>query len=301
MLSVRQNRMFRELLEKPDPIVMVGAHDGLGARLVEEAGFDAVWASGFEISASHAVPDASVLTMTEVLAAARVMNKAVRIPVVVDCDTGFGNAINAIRTVHCFEEAGLAGVCIEDNVFPKHCSFYPGVPRELADLKEHRLKVQAICEARENPDFVIIARTEALIAGRGLDEALHRARAYADEGADAILVHSSLSTSEEVEAFACRWNRPVPLICVPTTYDTVSVDQLASAGFKVIIFANHALRASVRAMQETLRTLRQARTASAVRPCIARLSEIYRLVHLDSHFAHERKYLPARVPVCDTE
>jgi phosphoenolpyruvate phosphomutase len=170
---------LRRLFASPTPIVIAGAHDGLTARLVEEAGFDGVWASGFEISASHGVPDASILTMTDTLAASRIMADAVKVPVIADCDTGFGNSINAIRTVQAFEAAGMAGLCIEDNVFPKRCSFYPGVKRLLADIDEHALKIRAAINAGSR-DFVVIARTEALIAGWGLEEALRRGRAYAD-------------------------------------------------------------------------------------------------------------------------
>src|SRR4051794_13071509 len=162
---------LRRLLASPGPIVLAGAHDGLSARLVQDAGFEGVWASGFEISAAHGVPDASILTMTEMLAASRQMSEAVAIPVIADCDTGFGNAINVIRTVRAFEAADVAGICIEDNVFPKRCSFYPGVKRLLADTDEQTLKIRAAVDAG-SPDFVVIARTEALIAGWGLEEAL---------------------------------------------------------------------------------------------------------------------------------
>src|SRR5262245_26820397 len=160
---------LRRLLSSPGPIVIAGAHDGLSARLVEEAGFHGVWASGFEISASYGVPDASILTMTETLNASRIMSEAVQIPVIADCDTGFGNAINAIRTVKAFEAAGAAGLCIEDNLYPKRCSFYPGVKRMLANADEQALKIRAAVTAGTR-DFVVIARTEALIAGWGLDE-----------------------------------------------------------------------------------------------------------------------------------
>src|SRR5256885_16817381 len=169
---------LRRLLAAPSPIVLAGAHDALTARLVQEAGFEGVWASGFEISASHGVPDASILTMSEMLQASQRMADAVGIPVVADCDTGFGNAINAIRTVAAFERAGVAGICIEDNVFPKRCSFYPGVKRALTDVDEQALKICAAIGARATTDFVVVARTEALIAGWGLDEALQRGRAY---------------------------------------------------------------------------------------------------------------------------
>lgn len=282
---------LRRLFASPGPIVIAGAHDGLTARLVEESGFDGVWASGFEISAGHGVPDASILTMSEMLAASRLMNEAVGIPVVADCDTGFGNAINAIRTVQAFEAAGVAGLSIEDNIFPKRCSFYPGVKRQLTDIDEQALKIRAAVNAGTE-DFVVIARTEALIAGWGLEEALRRGRAYADAGADAILIHSNQSTLEDVARFAEEWDRLTPLVCVPTTYKTATVDELARRGFKMVIFANHGLRAAIRAVQETLETLRRTGSAASVDDRIVPLTEVYRLVNLDELKAKEREYLP---------
>lgn len=282
---------LRRLLAAPGPIVIAGAHDGLSARLVEEAGFDGVWASGFEISASYGVPDASILTMTETLDAARMMSEAVGIPVIADCDTGFGNAINAIRTAQAFAAAGAAGICIEDNVYPKRCSFYPGVKRQLADVDEQALKIRAAIQAGSS-EFVVIARTEALIAGWGLDEALRRGRAFADAGADAVLIHSSQSTVDEVARFAEEWDRLTPLVCVPTTYHSATVDELARIGFKMVIFANQGLRSSIRAVQETLKTLRQAGSASAVNDRIVSLSEVYRLVNLNQLKADEHAFLP---------
>jgi phosphoenolpyruvate phosphomutase len=282
---------LRQLLSSPGCIVIAGAHDGLSARLVEEAGFHGVWASGFEISASHGVPDASILTMTETLEAARTMSHAVGIPVIADCDTGFGNAINAIRTVQTFEAAGVAGVCIEDNVYPKRCSFYPGVKRQLADVDEQVLKIRAAIHAGSR-DFVVIARTEALIAGWGLDEALRRGRAFADAGADAVLIHSSQSTVDEVARFAGEWDRLTPLVCVPTTYHGTTVEELARLGFKMVIFANQGLRASIRATQDTLAAIRRTGTASAVDERIVPLSEVYRLVNLNQLKSDETAYLP---------
>jgi phosphoenolpyruvate phosphomutase len=282
---------LRRLLASPGPIVLAGAHDGLSARLVQDAGFHGVWASGFEISASHGVPDASILTMSETLEATRVMCGAAGIPVIADCDTGFGNAINAIRTVQAFEAAGAAGLCIEDNIYPKRCSFYPGVKRLLADVDEQALKIRAAVDAGSR-DFVVIARTEALIAGWGLDEALRRGRAYADAGADAVLVHSSQSTVDDVARFAEQWDRLTPLVCVPTTYHTVTVDELARIGFKIVIWANQGLRASIRAVQQTLGALRETGTASTIDDRLVPLSEVYRLVNLETLKADERTYLP---------
>src|SRR5262245_54071929 len=173
------------LLRGAKVVLAAGAHDALSARLAEEAGFDAIWASGFGISAVQAVPDANILTLTETLEAVRRIVQGVRIPVVADCDNGYGNAINVMRTAAEFERAGAAGICIEDNEFPKRCSFYAGVRRDLVPAEEHARKVEAATAARSDPGFAVIARTEALIVGLGIDEALGRAHAYADAGADA--------------------------------------------------------------------------------------------------------------------
>src|SRR5215467_16384669 len=166
------------LLKGAKVVLAAGAHDALSARLAEEAGFDAIWASGFGISAVQAVPDANILTLTETLDAVRRICDAVRIPVIADCDNGYGNAINVIRTASEFERAGAAGICIEDNEFPKRCSFYSGVRRDLVPTLEHARKIEAACSARHRRDFTVIARTAALIAGLGLEEALRRAQAY---------------------------------------------------------------------------------------------------------------------------
>src|SRR6058998_905872 len=212
----------RLLLRGPKIVLAAGAHDALSAKLAERAGFDAVWASGFGISAVQAVPDANILTLTETLEAVRRIVDAVGIPVVADCDNGYGNAINVMRTVGEFERAGAAGVCIEDNDFPKRCSFYVGVRRDLVAVDEHARKIEAATAARRDSRFVVIARTEALIAGLGLAEALGRARAYAAAGADAVLVHSKARDFRELASFAAAWDGRVPLVAVPTTYPGVT-------------------------------------------------------------------------------
>ncbi|PYH81525.1 Phosphoenolpyruvate/pyruvate domain-containing protein [Aspergillus uvarum CBS 121591] len=201
--------------------------------------------------------------MSETLEAAQRMAEAVTCPVVADCDNGFGNAINVMRTVTQCERAGLAEVCIEDNIFPKRRSFYEGVQRELTAPHEHALKIQSAVEARTDPDFVVIARTEAFIAGRTKDEALERARAYADAGADAVVVHSKSDSFEELRQFAAAWDRSssCALVADPTTYEDTSAGELFAAGFRVVVFANQALRAAVRAMQDAMVALRRERGA----------------------------------------
>jgi phosphoenolpyruvate phosphomutase len=273
------------------PAVLAGAHDGLTARLVEEAGFDAVWASGFEISASHGVPDASILTMTDLLAAARQMRQATTLPIVADCDGGFGNAINVIHMVRVYEQAGVTALCIEDRPFPKRCSFYDQTGAALTPVDEQALKIRAACEARADRDTVIIARTEALVLGAGVDEALARAHAYADAGADALLIHSNRPTAEEVLAFARAWTRPLPLVAVPTTYADADLDTLWAGGFRMVIFANHGLRAAIRSVRETLCELRASGRARSVEDRIATLGDVFKLVRLDQMRDDESRYV----------
>ncbi|MGH7274154.1 MAG: isocitrate lyase/phosphoenolpyruvate mutase family protein [Nitrospiria bacterium] len=289
-------KRFREMLKQPGMIVLAGAHNALSAKLVERAGFEAVWASGFEISAAWGVPDASFLTMTENLQVVKQISDAASIPVIADCDTGYGNAINVMRTVEEYEQAGIAGISIEDNIFPKRCSFYMGVQRELVPVEEHAAKIRAAKAAQRGTDFVIIARTEALIAGLGMEEALTRARAYAQAGADAILVHSKASTFDELRSFSRLWSSSkvgCPLVVVPTTFPTVTVPELQDAGFKVVIFANHAVRASIKAMGETLTTLRQKATIRAVSDRIVPLEAVYDLMGLEELKAREQQFLSA--------
>jgi phosphoenolpyruvate phosphomutase len=293
MANTDQAARFRAALKRPGPILVGGAHNPLSARLVQEAGFDAVWASGFEISASQGVPDANILSFSENLEVARGIAGAVSLPVIADCDSGFGNAVNVIRTVREYEDAGIAAICIEDNVFPKRCSFYSGSRRELVSPEEHAGKIRACKTAQRNPDTFIIARTEALIAGWGEAEALHRARMYADAGADAVLIHSKSKTLDELAAARSRWDRDTPLVIVPTIFPTASADDCYEAGFKIVIFANHGLRAAIKAMQETLGQLTRTRRIADVEDRLVPLKEVYRLVGVDEMNAQEKDFLPA--------
>jgi phosphoenolpyruvate phosphomutase len=286
-------RQLRELLRRPGAIVAIGAHDALSARLIERAGFDAVWASGFAISAAQfALPDANVLSMTESLEIIRQMIRATALPVIADIDNGYGNAINVMRTITEYEAAGVAAISIEDNIFPKRCSFYSGVQRELVSIDEHCGKIRAAKRAQRSAEFLVIARTEALIAGWGMEEAMQRASAYADAGADAILIHSKAPTAAEVTEFARRWSRDTPLVVVPTTYASTPLQTLEAAGFKMVIFANHPVRAAITAMKETLASLRAHGTASLLDPHIASLEEVYELVGVTELQAAEQEFLP---------
>ncbi len=283
---------LRTLLQRSGIIKAVGAHDALSAKIIEDAGFDAVWASGFGISASlKCIPDASFITSTEQLEVERHMAEVISIPIIADCDTGYGNALNVMRTVQDRERAGVAAICMEDNVFPKRCSFYAGVRRELISIEEHCGKIKAAKSAQTIPDFVIIARTEALIAGWGQEEALKRAEAYADAGADAVLIHSKSKTFAELKAVADAFSGKVPLVVVPTIFDGTTADELEQGGFKIVIYANQMVRASIHAMQDSLRTIKQDTRPGSVNDRIVALDEVYRLVGVPQMKQDEKEFL----------
>ncbi|HEY5726315.1 MAG TPA: isocitrate lyase/phosphoenolpyruvate mutase family protein, partial [Methylomirabilota bacterium] len=285
--------LLRSLLRRPGLVPMVGAHDALSARLIEAAGFPLVWSSSFAVSAAQrAMPDVNLLTMTENLETARYINDAVSVPVIADADNGYGNAVNVVRTVEEYERAGVAGICMEDNVFPKKCSLYPGMRRELLSVDEFAGKIRAAVKTRRDPDFVVIARVEALIAGWGMKEALRRAHAYADAGADMILMHSKSKTAAEVLEFMRLWERPTPVVVVPTLYPSVTFEELEGAGVKMVIWANQVLRGAVRGMETTLGTLARERRLDALDPHIVPLEEIYRHVGVAEAEAIEAEYLP---------
>jgi phosphoenolpyruvate phosphomutase len=284
---------LRALLKRPGPIKAVGAHDALSARLIERAGFDAIWASGFAISASlKCIPDASFIDSSEQLAVERNIAEAVSIPIIADCDTGYGNALNVMRAVNDRERAGVAAICIEDNVYPKRCSFYAGVRRELIPIDEHCGKIKAAKAAQIYPEFMIIARTEALIAGWGRDEALKRAEAYAEAGADAVLIHSKSKTFDELRAVYKAFSGRVPLVVVPTIFDQTTAAELEAAGAKIIIYANQPVRAAIRGMREALELIKHDTRPGAANDRIVTLPEVYDIVGVPQMEQDERAFLP---------
>ncbi len=284
---------LRALLKRPGAIKVVGAHDALSAKLIERAGFDAIWASGFAISASlKCIPDASFIDSSEQLAIERNIAHAVSIPVIADCDTGYGNALNVMRTVNDRERAGVAAICIEDNVYPKRCSFYAGVRRELIPIEEHCGKIKAAKAAQLSPDFVVIARTEALIAGWGQEEALRRAEAYAEAGADAVLIHSKSKKFDELKSVYKAWSGRVPLVVVPTIFDQTTAREMEEAGAKIIIYANQPVRAAIRAMRDALDLIKSDTRPGAANDRIVSLPEVYDIVGVPQMEQDEKQFLP---------
>ncbi|WP_414586729.1 phosphoenolpyruvate mutase [Scytonema sp. PCC 10023] len=281
---------LRKLFETPGIIRLVAAHNSLGAKIAERIGFDGVWSSSFEISTSHCVPDASILSMSEYLAVAESMNASTSIPIVADCDTGYGNLNNVIHMVRKFEAAGIAGVCIEDKQFPKINSFIPG-RQELASVSEFMAKIMAAKNAQRSADFMVIARVEALIAGHGQKEALMRAQAYAEAGADAIVIHSKAMTPEPIAEFTSAWNYQVPLVVIPTTYYTITVRELEELGVKMVIYANHGIRAAISAMEKTFAEILRTGSSVNVEMNIASMKSAFELQGMYQLKHNEELYL----------
>lgn len=273
---MRKAAAFRDLLESGQrPLLAAGAHDGLGAVLAARSGFDAAWASSFEISASRALPDASLLGMYDMLAAAHIIDRATDIPVIADCDTGFGNAVNVALMAREYEAAGIAAVCIEDKVYPKLNSFVASSQQLLVEVADFQHKLEVAKSAMSAGEMVLIARTEALITGESMAEALARAHAYVEAGADAILIHSKASTPDEVLEFLHRWQRRSPVVVVPTTYYSWSVTEAWQAGASLIIYANQGLRASIRAITDTFDAIKQAGSSASVEDRISSVKDVF--------------------------
>jgi phosphoenolpyruvate phosphomutase len=288
---------FRALLHAPELIFIMEAHDGLSAKIVEEAGFPGIWASGLAISAALGVRDSNEASWTQVLEVLEFMADATSIPILLDGDTGYGNFNNVRRLVRKLCQRGVAAVCLEDKLFPKTNSFI-GEHQPLAEVDEFCGKIKAGRDSASDPDFSIVARVEALIAGRGLDEALRRAEAYRAAGADAILIHSKRTTADEIFAFAAEWGRRAPLVIVPTSYYATSAEAFRKAGISVVIWANHNLRASISAMREVSRRIREEESLVGVEGTIASVREVFALAGNWELEEAERRYLgpPPAVP-----
>ncbi|GGY20030.1 phosphonopyruvate hydrolase [Paludibacterium paludis] len=253
-----RHQTLRRALVEGRLFTAMAAHNPLSARLAEEAGFDGIWGSGFELSASHAVPDANILSMDTHLAMMRAIAAATGLPLIADIDTGFGNAVNVSYIVPQYEAAGASAVVMEDKTFPKDTSLRDGGRQELVRIEEFQGKVAAAVCARQDRDFVVIARTEALIAGQGQTEALRRAQAYEEAGADAILVHSKQKTPDEILSFIDAWRGAVPLVLVPTAYPQLTEADIAALGkVGIVIYGNHAIRAAVAGMRRVFAQIRR--------------------------------------------
>ncbi len=287
---------LRELLCSSTLEFLMEAHNGISARLVEEAGFKGIWASGLTLSAQFGVRDNNEASWTQVVDMLEFMSDATCIPILLDGDTGYGDFNNMRRLVRKLGQRGVAGVCIEDKQFPKTNSFIHAERQALADVGEFQGKIKAGKDSQIDPNFCVVARIEALIAGWGLDEALHRAEAYQEAGADAILVHSKRIQPDEILAFAREWPGHLPLIIVPTKYYSTPTDVFRAAGISTVIWANHTLRSAVASMSRVLEELQRTETLVNIEDQITPLEEIFRLQGADELLEAERYYTVTHRP-----
>jgi len=294
---MRKTTQLKNLLNSAQTEFILEAHNGLSARIVEEAGFKGIWGSGLALSAQHAVRDNNELSWTQVVETLEFMTDVTSIPILLDGDTGYGDFNNMRRLVRKLGQIGVAGVCIEDKLFPKTNSFIQGEAQPLEDIQTFCGKIQAGKDSQTDDDFRIVARVEAFIAGWGLDEALKRAEAYRAAGADAILIHSKHSQPDQVLGFAKEWANRSPLVIVPTKYYATPTEVFEEAKISLVIWANHMIRTCITAMQATAANIHATRSLVECEERIASVPEIFRLQGADELLEAEKRYARGGRPV----
>ena len=287
-----RSKVLKQLLRSKETAILMEAHNGLSAKLAQEAGFPALWGSGLSISAALGVRDNNEASWTQVLEVLEFMADATDLPILLDGDTGYGNFNNVRRLVKKLEQRSVAGVCLEDKLFPKTNSFIDGEKQPLAEVDEFCGKLKAAKDTQTDPDFVVVARTEALVADWGLQEALLRATAYAESGADCILVHSAKKDAREIMAFMEHWKLETPVVIVPTKYPSEPLETFKKVGISNFIFANHALRSVITTLQRNLRKLKETESLMSIENEIAPVKEIFRLQNMEELQEVEARYLP---------
>jgi 2-methylisocitrate lyase-like PEP mutase family enzyme len=281
---------LRALLTEPGPLVAPGAYDALSARLVELAGFSAVYMTGFGTTAGLiGRPDVGLLTATEMVDTARRIAAAVGVPVIADGDTGYGNAINVVRTVRDYERAGIAAIQLEDQVTPKKCGHMNG--KQIVPLPEMIGKIHAATDARHDPDFLVIARTDA-VAVEGVDAAIERARAFADAGADLLFVEAP-TTEADIERIAGALAGTAPLVfnwAEGGRTPPLSPNHLAELGFAIVLYPIGTLLAATAGIRNYLNVLLADGSPDAALPELPTFDDFTTLVGLPEIQQLERKY-----------
>ena len=286
-------KTVKQLLDDKENVsLFCGASNALIAKLAENAGFDGVWLSSFEMHAWNRFPDASILNVADYSDAVSKIADRVGIPILVDADEGGPSAINTIRMAREYSKAGAWGMCIEDNPSPKRCSFY-GMKKELEKTSTTVGKIRAAVEKNNKEGYAVIARTEALIQGRGIDVALERARAYVDAGCDGFLIHNKNKTPDEVLHFADRYHNEgldTPLVIVPTTYNEITVDQMKNSGISLAIYANYSVRATVAVVENMFNSIVNSGTLSAGNKYAVPMTKIFDLIAVEEMKENQANY-----------
>lgn len=286
---MNQRQVFRQLLQREQLLAAPGCFDGLSARLIEEAGFEAAYLSGGAVARSMGLPDMGLVTMSEVIERAAQVVAAVKIPVIADADTGYGNAINLVRTVREFERVGVAAIHIEDQITPKRCGHLEG--KEVVSLPEMEKKIEAALASRTDEEFGIIARTDAR-AVNGLEDAIQRARSFARLGVCAVFVEAPQSEAE-IETIA-RSITEVPLMInmfKGGKTPLLPVARLQEMGYRIAIFPSEAQRAAIHAMRQALQFLQKEGSTEAMDSQLTTFKDRDRIVGLEDWQELERRYL----------
>jgi len=268
-------------------VKVCGAFDVMSAKLAEMNGFDAIWASGFGISSARALPDAGIITMTELLDAVTFMSEACNIPVIADCDTGYGGPNNVAHLVKKFENAGIGGICIEDKTFPKENSLFKDGKQIMISKRDFVAKIVAAKNAKKNDDFIIIGRVEALIADLGVEEAMSRASAYAKAGADIIFVHSRKESPDEIFEFLKLWKGKIPMMIIPTAFPTVTLDELKSRGVGMVVYAHQTTLAAFAAVSDVIKQMSKVKSLSELNTKMASMEDLFNLQGMQQLRDHE--------------
>ena len=280
---------LKQLLKRDKLLVAPGCFDGLSARLVQEAGFEAAYLSGGAVARSMGIPDIGLVTMSESIERAAQVVSAINIPIIADADTGYGNAVNLVRTVREFERAGVAAIHIEDQITPKRCGHLDG--KEVISLGEMTQKLRAALAARIDPDFCIIARTDAR-GVNGFDDAIERGQAFAKLGVDAIFVEAPQSEEELAEIPRRITNIPL-LVNVFKGGKTpmLPVERLEKMGYRIAIYPSETQRAALYAMRTALSTLKREGTTESIDAMLTTFKERDRVVDLDGWQNIEKDYM----------
>lgn len=282
---------LRDLIDSDNLTFLMEAHDALSAAVAERAGFKGLWASGLSMASALGFRDANEASWSQLVDVVERMADATDIPILVDGDSGFGNFNNARLAALKLSQRGAAGICLDDKGFPKMNSFV-GDRHPLAEITEFCGRLKAVKDTVPKREFVLVARIEALIAGHGQGEALARAHAYADVGADAILIHSRQSVAEEILDFARVWQNRLPVVIVPTKYHRTPVSAYREAGISTVIWANHNMRASVAAMRAVCGRILAEESISGIESEVASLDEVFGLLNYAELASAEERYLP---------
>ena len=286
---MRGSTTLRKMLEGPEIIVLPGAYDALSARLAEQAGFDAVFTTGFGFAAAAlGAPDYGLMTMSEIMERTRHITRAVSIPLVADMDTGYGNELNVIRTIQECVEAGVAGVILEDQQWPKKCGHFDG--KRVIPAEDHASKLKAAVHARGSDDLVIIARTDSR-APLGFDEAVRRGNLYRDAGADVVFVEAPQSMEELSGIVAKVPDAPLFANMIEggkTPF--LSSAELQALGFKMVVYPLSALFTAARSIGNVYRALKEEKTTARLQEGMVSFSDFENVVGVPHYKEIERKF-----------